>query len=77
MLGQEMLITISEFKNCLFRATNVAKNSDKEKYVHSGYRITFHSAGLWILIMTLLEMIKFSVLIIVYHLMLTITRITF
>ena len=34
-----------KFKNCLFIATSVIKNSDKEKYVYSGYRITFNSAG--------------------------------
>ena len=36
-----------KFKTCLFRATNIVKNSDKEKYVYSGYAITFDSAGLW------------------------------
>ena len=35
------------FKNCLFGATNIAKNSDKEKYVYSGYGIAFDSAGSW------------------------------
>ena len=34
-----------KFKNCLFGATNIVKNSDKEKYVYSGYGITFDSAG--------------------------------
>ena len=34
-----------KFKNCLFGATSVVKNRDKEKYVYSGYRITFDSAG--------------------------------
>ena len=77
MLGQEILLTISEFKNCLFGSTNIAKNSDKEKYVYSGYGKTFDSADLWSLIMTLLEMLKFLVLIIVHHHMLTITRKTF
>ena len=33
-----------KFKNCLFGATSVVKNSDKEKYVFSGYGITFDSA---------------------------------
>ena len=33
--------------NCLFEATNIIKNSDKEKYVYGGYRITFDSAGSW------------------------------
>ena len=36
-----------KFKNCLFRATNIVNNSDKDKYVYSGYRITFDSAGFW------------------------------
>ena len=35
------------FKNCLFRITNIANNSDKEKYVYSGYGITFDSAVWW------------------------------
>ena len=34
-----------KFKNFLFGATNIVKNSDKEKYVYSGYGITFGSAG--------------------------------
>ena len=34
-----------KFKNCLFGATNIVKNSDKEKYVYSGYGITFDSGG--------------------------------
>ena len=34
-----------KFKNWLFRATSVVKNSDKEKYVYSGYRTTFANAG--------------------------------
>ena len=36
-----------KFENCLFGATNVIKNSDKEKYVYGGYRIAFGSVGLW------------------------------
>ena len=36
-----------KFKICLFAATNIVKNSDKEKYVYSGYRKTFDSAGSW------------------------------
>ena len=35
MLGQEILLT----------TTNILKNSDKEKYVYSGYRVTFDSAS--------------------------------
>ena len=34
-------------KNSLFGATNIVKNSDKEKYVYSRYGITFDSAGSW------------------------------
>ena len=36
-----------KFKNCLFGSITVIKNSDKEKYVYSGYGITFDSAGSW------------------------------
>ena len=36
-----------KFKNCLFGATSVVKNSDKEKWVNSGYEITFDDAGSW------------------------------
>ena len=35
-----------KFKNCLFGATNIVKNIDKEKYVYSGYGITIESADL-------------------------------
>ena len=34
-----------EFKNCLFGATNIVENSDKEEHVLSGYGIIFDSAG--------------------------------
>ena len=36
-----------KFKNCLFGANSTVKNSAKEKYVYSGYGITFDSVGLW------------------------------
>ena len=36
-----------KFKNCLIGATNVVKNSDKEKYVYSAYGTTFDSASSW------------------------------
>ena len=36
-----------KFKNCLFGAANIVKNSDKEKYLYSGSGITFDSAGFW------------------------------
>ena len=35
-----------KFKNCLFGATSVVKNKDKEKYVYRGYRIIFDKASL-------------------------------
>ena len=37
----------SKFKNCLFGAISILKNSDKEKYVYSGYRTTTVDAGSW------------------------------
>ena len=33
-----------KFKNCLFGATNIVKNSDQVKYVYCGYGITFDGA---------------------------------
>ena len=36
-----------KFTNYLFGATNIVKNSDKERYVYSGYGITSDSAGSW------------------------------
>ena len=36
-----------KLKNWLFEATNIVKNSDKEKYVYNGYGITFDSADFW------------------------------
>ena len=34
-----------KFKNCLFGVTNIVKDNDKEKYVHSRYGTTFDSPG--------------------------------
>ena len=34
-----------KFKNCLFGATSIVKNIDKEKFVYNEYGITFDSAG--------------------------------
>ena len=34
-------------KNCWFGATNIVKNSDKEKWVNSGYGIAFDGNGEW------------------------------
>ena len=36
-----------KFKNCLFGATNIVKNSDIEKCVYGEYGITFNSATFW------------------------------
>ena len=36
-----------KFKNNLFGATNIVKNNDQEKYVYSGYGITFDGTGSW------------------------------
>ena len=34
-------------KSCYFGATNIVKNSDKERYVYSGYRRAFDGKGEW------------------------------
>ena len=47
MLGQKYPATNFKFNNCSFGATNIVKNSNNEKYVYSGYGITFDSAGSW------------------------------
>ena len=36
-----------KLKNCLFGATSVVKDSDTEKWVYSGYGITFDSVDSW------------------------------
>ena len=66
-----------KYRNCLFGATNTVKNNGKEKYVYSGYRITFHSAGSWSFDNDFARNVLILVLIIVHHLILTVTRITF
>ena len=47
MLGQKYPTNNLNFKICLFRATSVAKNSDKEKWIYSGCGITFDGTGSW------------------------------
>ena len=49
LFNQEVLLITNNFKfrNCLFGATSIVKNSDKEKYVYGGYEITSDSARLW------------------------------
>ena len=39
-----------KFKNGLFGASNISKNSYKEKYVYRGYGITFDTVGSWSLL---------------------------
>ena len=34
-------------KNCLFEATDIVKNSDKEKYINSDYGIEFDGKVKW------------------------------
>ena len=34
-------------ENCLFGATNIVKNSDRENYVFNGYEIAFDGKGCW------------------------------
>ena len=53
------MIKINNFKftNCLFEVTNIVKNSDEEKYVYSGYGVTFDSEGSWSSDNDLLEML--------------------
>ena len=36
-----------KFKNCLFGATSVVKNSNKEKWIYSGYGTTSDRTGSW------------------------------
>ena len=47
MLFQIILLAYSNLKKCLFGATNLLKNSDKEKWVYSGYGIAFDLEGSW------------------------------
>ena len=75
--GPRNLTNNFKFKNCLFGATNVVENSDKEKYVYSGYGVTFDSGGSWSFDNDLAKNTIIFRLIIVHHLILTIARIIF
>ena len=66
-----------KFKNCLFGTTGIVKNSDKEKYVYSGYRITFDSAGSWSFDNDTDRYVKVYGVDNSYHLILIITKINF
>ena len=70
-----------KFKNCLFGATNIVKNSDKEKYLYSGYGLIFYGAGSWRFDndfdrKVICSVDDFLLLIIVLYLILTIAKIT-
>ena len=45
MFSRKYLTNNFKFKNCLFAVISIIKNSDKEKWVYSGYGITFAGAG--------------------------------
>ena len=44
MLGQEILLTISNLRIGYLEQLKIVKNCDKEKYVYSGYGMTFDNA---------------------------------
>ena len=48
ILDQKFGLEIFGIKNGLFTVTNIVKNSDKEKWVHSGYGIAFDGKWEWI-----------------------------
>ena len=43
----KILFKIFTLKNCLFGATNIVKNSDKDKSVYSGYEIAYDEGDCW------------------------------
>ena len=43
----KILLRNFALKNCLFGATNIVKNGNKEKYVYSGYGMAFGGEGEW------------------------------
>ena len=67
----------SILKNCLFGATNIVKNSDKNKYLYICYGIAFDGAGSWSSGNEFAGNDIFFVLITVHHLILIIARIFF
>ena len=42
-----MTLKILTLKDCLFGATNIAKNSDNDKWMYSGYGIAFNGEDWW------------------------------
>ena len=53
----KVLLRNVTLKNCLFGATNIIKNSDKEKYVYRGDGIAFDGKGEWSFGMIMQEML--------------------
>ena len=47
ILGQVILLTISNLRITYLAPTNIVKNSDKENYVYSGYKNFFDSTASW------------------------------
>ena len=76
-IGQEIHLRFLDFKNCLFGATNMVQNSDKSKYLYSGYRTEFDGAGSWKFGNKFARNVVILLLIIVYHLMSIISKIIF
>ena len=66
-----------KFKNSLFAATNIVKNSEKEKWVYSNFGIAFDGAGSWSFGNDFARNVIILMLIIVHHLMLIVARTIF
>ena len=47
ILGQGILLTISNLRITYLAPTNIVKNSDEENFVYSGYKNFFDSAASW------------------------------
>ena len=47
ILGEVILLTISNLRITYLAPTNIVKKSDKENYVYSGYKNFFDSAASW------------------------------
>ena len=66
-----------KFKSCLFGATSTVKNNDKEKYMNSSYGEKIDSAVSRSFDNDTARNIIILVLMVVHHLMLTISKIIF
>ena len=62
-------------KNCLFGATNIVKNSDKDKWVFTRYKIAFDGEDWWSFGNGITK--NLLVIVVVHHQILTISKITF